>query len=93
MFAYYLSTKQPKFLWADYHYITGLTCNNMSEYSELAANRYRKYIRQKQKESLVHRLVILLLRILRTLAVTLEQASIKRPRRVEKVNVEQEEKE
>jgi Na+/proline symporter len=65
----------------------------MTEYSEFAANRYRQYIRQKQKESLIHRLVIIILCILHTLVRTLEQGSIKRPRRVEKVNVEQDEEE
>jgi hypothetical protein len=65
----------------------------MTEYSEFAANRYRQYIRQKQKESLIHRLVNIILRILHTLVRTLEQGSIKRPRRVEKVNVEQDEEE
>jgi hypothetical protein len=36
--------------------------------------------------------VILILRILRIPVRILEQASIKKPRRVEKINVEQEEK-
>jgi cell division septal protein FtsQ len=63
----------------------------VSEYSELAAKRYRQYISQKQKESLIHRLVTLVLRILHALVGTLEQASIKKVRRVEKISVEGEE--
>ncbi|MDQ3969080.1 MAG: hypothetical protein M3275_11880 [Thermoproteota archaeon] len=63
----------------------------MSEYSELAAKRYRQYISQKQKESLIHGLVTLVLRILHALVGTLQQASIKKARRVEKINVEREE--
>jgi hypothetical protein len=60
----------------------------MSEYSELAAKHYRQYIWQKQKESWIHRLVALVLRILHALDRALQQASIKKARRVEKVNVE-----
>jgi hypothetical protein len=67
-------------------------CFSVTEYSKVAAIRYRQYIRQKQKESLLHQLVILILRILHIPVRILEQASIKKPRRVEKINVEQEEK-
>jgi hypothetical protein len=60
----------------------------MSEYSELAAKHYRQYKWQKQKESWIHVLVTLVLRVLRALNTTLQYASIKKARRVEKVNVE-----
>ena len=63
----------------------------MSEYSAVAAKRYRQHVWQKQKESLIHRLVTLVLRILHTLIRTLQQASIKKARRIEKINVEGEE--
>jgi hypothetical protein len=63
----------------------------MSEYSALAAKRYRQHIWQKQKESLIQGLVTLVLRILHALIRTLQQASIKKARRVEKINVEREE--
>jgi hypothetical protein len=48
---------------------------------------------QKQKESWIHGLVTLVLRSLHALVKTLQQAGIKRLRRVEKVNVEEEEEE
>ncbi|HEX6252737.1 MAG TPA: hypothetical protein VFZ55_00825 [Nitrososphaera sp.] len=60
----------------------------MSEYSAVAAKRYRQHLWQKRKESLIHGLVTLVLRILHALIRTLQQASIKKARRVEKVNVE-----
>ncbi|MDQ4014530.1 MAG: hypothetical protein M3136_02060 [Thermoproteota archaeon] len=63
----------------------------MSEYAELAAKRYRQYISQKQKQSLIHRLVTLVLRILHALVGALQQARIKKARRVEKISVEREE--
>ncbi|MDP8889180.1 MAG: hypothetical protein M3M89_06090 [Thermoproteota archaeon] len=63
----------------------------MSEYSALAAKRYRQYMWQKQKESLMHGLVTLVLRILHSLIRTLQQAGIKKAQRVEKINVEREE--
>ncbi len=63
----------------------------MSEYSALVARRYRQYRRRKQNESLIHRLVNLVLRILHALIITLQKASIKKVRRVEKINVELEE--
>ena len=63
----------------------------MSKYSELAAKHYRQYMWQKQKESWIHGLITLVLRILHALDKTLQQASIKKARRVEKVNVEEEE--
>jgi hypothetical protein len=63
----------------------------MPEYSAIAAKRYRQHMRQKQKEYLIHGLVTLVLRILHALIRTLEQASIKKARRVEKINVEPEE--
>jgi hypothetical protein len=62
----------------------------MSEYSAVAAKRYRQHMWQKQKESLIHRLVTLVLRILHTLIRTLQQASIKKARRIEKINVGEE---
>jgi hypothetical protein len=45
-------------------------------------------LRKKQKESSVHELVFFILRILHALVRTLEQVSIKKHRRVEKINVE-----
>lgn len=63
----------------------------MSEYSAVAAKRYRQYKRQKQKESFVHWLVTLVLRILHALIRTLQRANIKKTRRVEKINVERDE--
>jgi hypothetical protein len=63
----------------------------VSEFSELAAKRYRQYMWQKQKESWVQGLVSLVLRILHVLVRTLQQTGIKRVRKVEKVNVEREE--
>jgi hypothetical protein len=61
---------------------------SMSENSAIAAKRYRQHMRQKQKESLIHALVNLALRILHALIRILPQASIKKARRVEKINVE-----
>lgn len=63
----------------------------MSEYSAVAAKRYRKYKRQKQKESFIHWLAMLVLRILHALIRTLEWANIKEARRVEKIDVQREE--
>jgi hypothetical protein len=63
----------------------------MSEYSAIAAKRYRQHMWQKQKESLIHGLVTLVLRILHALITTLPEASIKKARRIEKINVEREE--
>jgi hypothetical protein len=58
------------------------------KYSELAAKRYRLYIWQKEKESLVHALVTLVLRILQALVRKLLQLKIRNAHRVEKLNVE-----
>jgi hypothetical protein len=63
----------------------------MSQYSAVAAKRYREYKRQKQKESFIHWMVTLVLRILHALIRTLQRANIKKARRVEKINVEREE--
>jgi hypothetical protein len=91
MFVLTIRQNNLNFFWLVTIKSQGQTYDSMTEYSEFAANRYRQYKRQKQKESLIHRLVILILRILHALMRTLEHGSIKRPRRVEKVNVEQEE--
>lgn len=61
---------------------------SMSENSAIAAKRYRQHMLQKQKESLIHALVTLVLRILHALIRILPQARIKKARRVEKINVE-----
>jgi hypothetical protein len=61
----------------------------MSEYSKLAAKRYRQYLWQKQKESFIHQLATLLLHILETLVRMLQDAGITKTRRVQKVNVEE----
>ena len=63
----------------------------MSEYSAVAAKRYREYKRQKQKESFIHGLVTLVLRILNALIRTLQRSKIIRAPRVEKINVLREE--
>ncbi|HWS20172.1 MAG TPA: hypothetical protein VN239_05745 [Nitrososphaera sp.] len=63
----------------------------MSQYSAVAAKRYREYKRQKQKESFIHWMVTLVLRILHALIRTLQRANMKKARRVEKINVEREE--
>jgi hypothetical protein len=63
----------------------------MAEYSALAAKRYRQYMRQKQNESLIRRLVTLLLRILHVLIKTLQQTGLKKARTVQKIYVEKEE--
>ncbi|MDQ3909332.1 MAG: hypothetical protein M3232_02875 [Thermoproteota archaeon] len=63
----------------------------MSEYSAVAAKRYREYKRQKQKESFIHWLVTLVFRILTALIRTLQRSKIIRVRRVEKINVLREE--
>jgi hypothetical protein len=65
----------------------------VSQYYELAAKRYRRYLWQKQKESWIHGLVTLVMHSLYALVRILQQAGIKRVRRVEKVNVEEEEEE
>ena len=64
---------------------------SMSEYSVIAAKRYRQHMWRKQMESLTHRLVTLVLRVLYALLRTLAQANTKKARRVEKINVEREE--
>jgi hypothetical protein len=58
------------------------------KYSELAAKRYRLYIWQKEKESLVHGLVTLVLRILQAVVRKLLRLNIRNAQRVEKLNVE-----
>jgi hypothetical protein len=58
------------------------------KYSEVAAKRYRRYILQKEKESVVHGLVTLVLRILQALVRKLLQLNIRNAQRVEKLNVE-----
>jgi hypothetical protein len=63
----------------------------VSKYSVLAAKRYRQYIREKQKESLIHRLVALILLILNALIRTVQRSGIKKARTVEKINVDREE--
>jgi hypothetical protein len=60
----------------------------MSNYSQLAAKRYRLYMKQKQRQSLIQELVAFALMILQAFARTFQQAGIKKGRRVEKVNVE-----
>jgi hypothetical protein len=61
---------------------------SMSEYSSLAAKRYREHIWQKQKESWIQGLLTVVLHIWRAIIRMLQQASIKKGRRVEKINVE-----
>ncbi len=63
----------------------------MAEYSALAAKRYRQYMRRKQNESLIRRLVTLLLRILHALIKTLQRTGLKKARTVQKIYVEKEE--
>jgi hypothetical protein len=60
----------------------------MSDYSQLAAERYRHYMKQKQRKSLIQDLVAFALMILQALVRTLQHAGIKKGRSVEKVNVE-----
>jgi hypothetical protein len=60
----------------------------MSEYSSLAAKRYREHVWHKQKESWIQGLLTFVLHIWHALIGMLQQASIKKARRVEKVNVE-----
>jgi len=60
----------------------------MSNYSQLAAKRYRLYMKQKQRQSLIQDLVAFSLMILQAFAGTLQNAGIRMGRRVEKVNVE-----
>lgn len=60
----------------------------MAEYSALAAKRYRQYMRRKQNESLIRRLVTLLLRILHALIKTLQRTGLKKARTVQKIYVE-----
>jgi hypothetical protein len=60
----------------------------MSNYSQLAAKRYRLYMKQKRRQSLIQDLVAFALIILQAFAKTLQRAGIKKSRRVEKVNVE-----
>jgi hypothetical protein len=64
---------------------------SMSEYSVITAKRYRQHMWQKQKESFIHGLMTLVLRILYALTRTLVKANIKKARRVQKINVEREE--
>jgi hypothetical protein len=61
----------------------------MSDYSKLAAKRYRQYLWQEQKVSFIHRLAILVLRILEAFVRKLQEAGITKTRRVQKVNVEE----
>ncbi|MDQ3561430.1 MAG: hypothetical protein M3269_02460 [Thermoproteota archaeon] len=63
----------------------------MAEYSALAAKRYRQYMRRKQNESLIRRLVTLILRILHVLIETLQRTRLKKARKVQKIDVEKEE--
>ncbi|MDP8903117.1 MAG: hypothetical protein M3M86_05030 [Thermoproteota archaeon] len=62
----------------------------MAEYSALAAKRYRQYMRRKQNESLIRRLVTLILRILHALIKMLQQTRLKKARRVQKIDIEKE---
>jgi hypothetical protein len=62
----------------------------MSDYSKLAAKRYRQYLWQEQKVSFIHRLAILVLRILEAFVRKLQEAGITKTRRVQKINVEEE---
>jgi hypothetical protein len=62
----------------------------MSNYSQLAAKRYRLYLKQKQKQSLIHELVAIALLILNAFARALQYMGMKKDRRIEKVNVEPE---
>jgi hypothetical protein len=61
----------------------------MSDYSKLAAKRYRQYLWQEQKVSFIHGLAILVLRILEAFVRKLQEAGITKTRRVQKVNVEE----
>jgi hypothetical protein len=63
----------------------------MAEYSALAAKKYRQYMRRKQNESLIRRLVTLILRILHVLIETLQRTRLKKARKVQKIDVEKEE--
>ena len=60
----------------------------MSEYSALARKRYYQYIRQKQKESLIHRLAALILLISHALIGIVQWADIKKARIIERINVD-----
>jgi hypothetical protein len=62
--------------------------NSVSGYSELAAKRYRQYMLEKQKESLFHQLMNIILHILKILVGTFEKLGLKKTRKIEKVNVE-----
>ncbi|MDQ3948424.1 MAG: hypothetical protein M3218_04795 [Thermoproteota archaeon] len=61
---------------------------NMSQYSTLAAKRYREHIWRKQKESWIQGLLTVVLHIWHGLIRMLQQTRIKKARRVEKINVE-----
>jgi len=60
----------------------------MTNYSQLAAKRYRLYMKQKRKQSLIHELVAFALLILNAFARALQYMGIEKGRKVEKVNVE-----
>jgi hypothetical protein len=60
----------------------------MSTYSKLAGKRYRQYLWQKQKESFIQQLATLVLGILEALLRRLEESSLTKKRRIQKVNVE-----
>ena len=61
----------------------------MSEYSRLAAKRYRQYLMQQQKESLIHRLAVLVLGLLEGVVLRmLNYSGIAKRQRVQKVKVE-----
>jgi hypothetical protein len=60
----------------------------MSNYSKLAARRYRLYINQKERQALLQKSVAILLLILHALARALEHARIKKSRRVEQITVD-----
>jgi hypothetical protein len=60
----------------------------MYNYSQLAAKRYRHYMKQKQGHSLIQDMVAFALLVLHALARALQHAGIKKGPIVEKVNVE-----
>jgi predicted GIY-YIG superfamily endonuclease len=61
---------------------------HVSEFSSLAAKRYRDHTRQKHNEYWMQRLVITLLRIFHAIIRMLRETSIKKAQRVEKINVD-----
>jgi hypothetical protein len=67
---------------------TGELIYSMSQYSAIAARRYRQHMWQKQRESWIKGLLTVVLRFLHALIRMLQQATIKKARRVEKINVE-----